>query len=235
LSQKRYASKPKGCYRPDEILSSILADALQLEKEAGKIQKEIVAGGGGITQASMIKKQEEWKSKKRNLDKRKVNVLDSCIFPSMANLTVLLEAMADSGLIERMFEGDLKSLFFSKSRALSIKSKVAEDRYKASRAIFSRFVNASCKLVIHKTETGEYTDLDESRAILYNIMMEAINDAIWYIGLKGIGQIKFGNTFEFLQRTLGPDLDRVRAWTQLFAWEADKQLTVDEDRRPALF
>lgn len=233
MNEEKHIENGKACYRPAEIMTSFLTEALRLEKEAEEIQKEIIAGG--ITQKSIIKRQEKWKSDKLNLNKRKVGLLDDCIFPSMANLTVLLEAMANSGFIEHIFVEDLKSLFFAKSKALSIKSKLPGERYKASRAIFARFLNATCALEIHKPESGEHIELDESRAVLCDMMMEAVHSVISKVGEKGIGQLKFGNTLGFLNKTLGPDLDRVRAWTQLFAWEAGKKLTPDEDRRPALF
>ena len=217
----------KGCYRTDEVLSNILVDALLLEEEDDKIQQEITAGG--ITKKSTIKKQEEWKLKKRNLDKRKVNVLDSVLFPSMANLTVLLEAMANSGFIEHMFEADLKSLFFSKSKAVSVKSKIPEDRYKASRSIFTRFINACCALTIYKHETKEYVTLDESRLVLCDIMQDAV-----YQALLSMAPFKFED-IDFLQKTLYEDMGRMHAWTTFLARGASKELSFDEDKRPALF
>lgn len=232
MKEEKTIENGKACYRPADVLKSFLKEALRLEDEAEKIQKEIDAGG--TTQQSIIRRQEDWKLNKKNLNKRKVGLLDDCIFPSMANLTVLLEAMAGSPFIEHIFAEDFKSLFFAKSKALSVKSKVPEDRYKASRAIFERFVGASCKLMIPQTGGGD-VHLDESRVILCNMMLEAVYNTISEIGIRGIGAFKFGRDESFLQRTLYQDMDRLHAWTQLFAWEASKQLSFDEDRRPALF
>lgn len=207
-----------------------------MEGDADTIEKEKSAGG--TTQQSIIKRQEDWKLSKKNLNKRKVGLLDDCIFPSMANLTVLLEAMAESPFIEHIFAEDLKSLFFAKSKALSVKSKVPEDRYKASRSIFARFINACCKLTIVKSDNSGrrgYVPLDESRVILCDMMLESVYNALLEIEVIGIGRFEFPGDITFLRRTLYPDMDRIRAWTQLFAREASKELIVDEDGRRALF
>jgi hypothetical protein len=234
LRQGKEHVKSKKCYRPFNVLSSFLAEALLLEEEADKIQKEITVGGGGKTKtkqtdSTIISKQKEWRLKKRNLDKRKVKVLDNVIFPSMANLTVLLEAITDSRFIGHMFEDDVKSLLFSKSKALSVKSKVVEERHKASRSIFTRFVNACSALTLYKHETKEWILLDESRLILCDIMQEAV-----YQALQSIGPFKFEDT-DFLQKTLFEDMGRMHAWTTLLARGASKELSFDEDKRPALF
>lgn len=55
--------------------------------------------------------QELNKINKRNLDRKKVYILNKHIFPSMANLILFFEYLAkDSGLKE-MFEDDVKELF----------------------------------------------------------------------------------------------------------------------------
>ena len=239
MKEEKRIKNSKACYRPAEVLTNYLKEALRLEDEAEKMQKEIGAGGTSTAQQSIIKPQEEaWKMDKKNLNKRKVGLLDDCIFPSMANLTILLEAMAESPFIEHIFAEDFKSLFFAKSKAISVKSKVPEERYKASRSIFTRFVNACCKLTIGKSDNAGrrgYVPLDESRVILCDMMLESVYNALSEIEVIGIGRFDFPSDITFLRRTLYPDLDRIRAWTQLFAWEASKELIVDEDGRPALF
>ena len=110
--------------------------------------------------------------------------------------------------------------------------------YKASRSIFTRFVNACCKLTIVKYDKAGrrgYVPLYESRVILCDMMLESVYNAFLEIEVIGIGRFEFPSDITFLRRTLYPDMDRVRAWTQLFAREASKELILDEDGRRALF
>jgi len=190
-----------------------------------------ISMAGGLKKASMadLERYDELKTEKRNLDRRKVDVLNKHIFPSMANLTIFLEYMAESyrkgggGYINKIFEEDLEALFFAKSTV---------DKSKQGTSIFRRFINAICTFDINtshiETKDTKTRPIGNFRLILCDIMQESINER-----LVGTGQFIFDGLF--INETLGPDMGRARAWTRMLAREAYMDLKFDKERRRALF
>ena len=88
--------------------------------------------------------QELNKINKRNLDRKKVYILNKHIFPSMANLILFFEYLAkDSGLKE-MFEDDVKELFGYIKKSPDAEKREDEDDadYTMRNAILRRFLES---------------------------------------------------------------------------------------------
>jgi hypothetical protein len=219
-------------------------DMLQFGKEMDKLTTEISAAGGlNNAPATDIERYEKLKAERRKLDRRKVDVLNRYIFPSMANLTVFLEYIAESyrkgggGYINKIFEEDLEALFFAKSIV---------DKSKKGASIFWRLINAICffdanisyidpkkiKKIDHVIGIKDIKTrpIGNFRLVLCDIMQELINRR-----LVAAGQFTFNDGLLFINETLGPDMNRARAWTRMLAGEAYQDLKFDKERRPALF
>jgi hypothetical protein len=234
-------------YAPDKTIVRFMTDTLRFSKKMEKLGMKISAGSRrSLNDASVadIERYKNLRYEKRKLDRRKIDVLNKHIFPSMANLTVFLEYIAESyrigcgGYVNKIFEEDLEALFFAKSTV---------DKSKSGAYIFRRFIDAICTFDINilYTETAytkaTYTETEDTttkaktrpigsfRLMLCDIMQESINKR-----LVAAGPFRFNDGL-FIDKTLGPDMDRARAWTRMLAQEAYEDLKFDKERRPALF
>lgn len=204
MEKPKKAKKLNMSYAPDKVIVSFMTDTLRLGKKMEKLGTKISAGGRhSLNDASDadIERYKKLRVEKRNLDKRKVDVLDKHIFPSMANLTVFLEYIAESyrigcgGYINKIFEENLEALFFAKSSV---------DKSKSGAYVFRRFIDAICTFDINilytqtaytratYTETKDTTTKAKARPIgsfrlaLCDIMQESINKR-----MVGTGQFIF--------------------------------------------
>ena len=201
----------------------------------GKNMKELdtkISAAGGLKDASPIniERYRKLMTQKRNLDRRKVDVLSKYVFPGMANLTVFLEYIAESyrkgcgGYINKIFEEDLEALLFAKSTV---------DKSKKEAYIFWRLIDAICTFDINisqiENKDTKARPIGSFRLVLCDIMQESINKR-----LVAVGPFRFNDGL-FIDKTLGPDMDRARAWTRMLAQEAYRDLKFDKEKRPALF
>ena len=86
-------------YVPSETLAKYLKDRVTLSQKIQKIdlaREEIP---------------EELERENRNLRRRKVDVLDNHIFPSMANIVIFFEYLSKYPELSKLFEDDVKELF----------------------------------------------------------------------------------------------------------------------------
>jgi len=89
-------------YIPDETLVAFFQDWLHIHQKRDKLTKE----GSELSDID--------KKKLRELDRRKVYILDNIIFPSLANLTYFFEAMSSSVRLNNAFEDELKEILDSR-------------------------------------------------------------------------------------------------------------------------
>jgi len=90
-------------YIPDETLVTFFQDWLHIHQKRDKLTKE----GSELSDID--------KKKLRELDRRKVYILDNIIFPSLANLTYFFEAMSSSVRLNNAFEDELKEILDSRT------------------------------------------------------------------------------------------------------------------------
>ena len=214
-------SKPSKCYAASEALVKVLSDIHNFEVRKARLEEKINAAGASKDKKQLKILEEDRKTLKKDkrlLDRRKVDTLNKYIFPSMANLTQFLEYMLVSPHVGRVFERDLKALFFAKSEVSQNKEPV-----------FARFIDACCWSMTVPKEGGTRTPLPDFRIILMEIMM----DKIWMM-MRGIAEYKFRDV-EFLNNVLYVDFNRAASWMKEFAHEPHGHLDFDEKRRPALF
>jgi hypothetical protein len=96
----------KNSYAVSATLDQLLKDQLQYFQEDEKLNKRKVAGEGDIPEDE----KQKLNKTKRNLDRRKVDVLDKHVFRSMANLIVFFGNLAKHPELRYVYEEDLKEL-----------------------------------------------------------------------------------------------------------------------------
>src|SRR5262245_49255063 len=97
------------CYRPAKSLKSLMNDLLRLKYEEENRQKK--EKDKGISETGAEREKNNAKEKRKLLNKRKVDLLNRVIFPSMANLTVFLEYLMVFPYLHDIFDEDLQALF----------------------------------------------------------------------------------------------------------------------------
>ncbi len=208
---------------------------LRLEvEERGRLEKEL-AGEISTKQAEekIAIERKKAKEDRKNLNKRKVEVLNTKIFPAMANLTFFLECLLKYPDLHEIFDEDLKALFFAESK---------NEQQRNKEAIIKRFITASMMWPISKETNEWYTDEGEKRRkrkteLLPNyrfIVCEFMQMAILEMIKGGLGQYLFKNE-TFLNNVLYQDMDRAASWIKLLADGAYRYLKFNAKRRPALF
>lgn len=93
-------------YARTSSLNELLKDQLQYLQSVEEEHKKMVAGEGEIPEEEKLK----LKKIKRNLDRRKVDVLNKHIFRSMANLIILFDNLAEHPELRNIYEEDVKEL-----------------------------------------------------------------------------------------------------------------------------
>jgi hypothetical protein len=211
----------KKCYVPARGLVSTIRDLLLFEQEKKSRENKINAGEK-LTRIEK-KQEEEEPAKVRLLEKRKVDILNQHVFPSMANLVVFLEYAANPELRE-IFEKDIQALFFGVSKKTiddkidakkTDKDKAAADtdnanelyRFINDRNVFYRFISAILAL-------SKETELTDFRFILSDILQKEILDMIGSISLR-----KF-NDDSLFHNVIMPDMARAAAWSSSLSRDA---------------
>ena len=189
----------KQCYKPSYTLVDYLENKLQYEKK----RKQIVMGG-----KRDLSEQEVQEG--RNLDRMKVHILDKYIFPSMANLTVFLEYIAKNEGLQRVFEDDLKELFFGKP-----------DERPNAIIVFQRFIQSTITWNWKKKENAN----DFRLALIYCL------EHILFQYLIDIGLYLLDPTIA--NSVVSQDLSRVVMCTKLLARNVD--IDVTDASRPVHF
>ena len=93
-------------YARTSSLNELLKNQLQYLQSVEEEHKKMVAGEGEIPEEEKLK----LKKIKRNLDRRKVDVLNKHIFRSMANLIILFDNLAEHPELRNIYEEDVKEL-----------------------------------------------------------------------------------------------------------------------------
>jgi ferredoxin-fold anticodon binding domain-containing protein len=217
LSTEEY-SDARESYQAAVPLKNLIDEYLLHKEKRDKFNDKIRAGGKRrMTQVQVDKENETLKYEKKRLDKRKVDVLNEIIFPSMANLTVLLEKMKNEPYICDIFECDIKALFLTES---------AETEGQAKVPIFLRFVRAC----VSKPQTENTTVVPDFRFILAFHMQHTVCEMI-----KMEASYQLEREEKHLYEVVLHDMLRSLAWTQFFSREARGSSKFRKDRRPALF
>lgn len=181
LKYKNANKNAKKSYRPAKGLDNLIRRWLQYREDVGE-----------MTQEQKDKKKTSLKNRRESLYKSKVIVLNKHIFPAMANLTRLVEAMHEESIISEKFEDDLKALFLTKSEVS-----------KNNKSIFERFIAASCTLTSAKEyKTGKMILSPDFRLVLLDIMQRVI-----YRKMEVIGPLKF-KASQSWKKTLKLDMER---------------------------
>jgi hypothetical protein len=172
---------------------------------------------GEMTQKRIDEENNRLKKIRDSLNKRKADVLNKHVFPAMANLTVLVEAMQKESYLRGKFEDDLKALFLSKSSR----------SYKSNKCIFERFIAASCTLnsaVDHRTKEKEKKLAPDWRLLLLDIMQRTVCRKI-----EVIAKLKFDSPTS--RDELLAEMKPATRWTGEFAHKAKMKEMTDEARR----
>ena len=93
-------------YAEISSLNELLKDQLQYLQSVEEEHKKMVAGEGEIPEEEKLK----LRKIKRNLDRRKVDVLNKHIFRSMANLIIFFDNLAEHPELRNIYEEDVKEL-----------------------------------------------------------------------------------------------------------------------------
>ncbi len=239
---KNALSRRRECYEAHVKVRSFAKDLLTWQTKREEIERMNAGGRKGedkdddeMKKRKRNEKYERQKKKlyptQRSLESRKVELLDELIFPSMANLTVLLEAIAKGPFASKMFEDDLKGLFFSE-HLIKEAYKIEEGDKKGkvhpvelAPPVLARFIEAVCATM----------PLPDPRLVVLDIMQHSVFN--WIQEPAGI---KFHAKFDdltFAINKMVPDIGSARSWTTLLSLEGYKQLKSDfhVDHRPALF
>jgi hypothetical protein len=195
-------------YAPEECLKSYMDDLLLLEGRKEERQKKI--GARKELSENEIREEEEYKRRRRALDKRKSEILTDFIFPSMANLIVFFKYAADPKL-RRIFDKDIQKLLFGKSQ------EDVNHEY-----VFSRFIRSVLTV-------DSDTPRDDFRFALIDMTQREIYDRVTVMGSSKL------SSDLLLNNVLYPDMARAFSWTNSFAIQAYQNIDVDKDSRPPLF
>jgi hypothetical protein len=191
MKMPKNAQIEKQCYKPSDPLVRYLQNKLQYDKK----RKEIFMHGKRDLSEEEVKEG-------RNLDRIKVHVLDKYIFPSMANLTVFLEYIAKNEELRRVFEDDLKELFFGKP-----------DEKPNANIVFQRFIQSAITWNWKNKENAN----DFRLALIYCL------EHILFQYLTSIGLYLIDPTIA--NSVVSQDLSRVVMWTKLLARNVDIDVT----------
>jgi hypothetical protein len=195
-------------YAPEECLKLFMDDLLLLENRKEERRKKI--GAGKVLSENEIREEDEYKRRRRALDKRKSEILTDFIFPSMANLTVFFKYAADPKL-RKIFDKDIQKLFFGKSQ------EDVNHEY-----VFNRFIHAVL------TVDGD-AQPNDFRFALIDMTQREIYDRV-----TAMGSSKSSSDL-ILNNVIYPDMARAVGWTNSFAITAYQNIDFDKDSRPPLF
>lgn len=217
MAKRKVTLLAEASYRPDERILSLIHELLQFDLYKKELEAKVSAGGK-LTGAEI----NERKRRRANLSKRKTDILNGIIFPSMANLTVFLELTFARDLYKDFeFDEELKQLFLGASKLPN----------RDTATVFERFIIAALQPTLNKEERkdDDMPSLTDFRFILLEMIQRQICNMI-----VGVIPQKF-NTPDLLNNVVSHDLGRGIAWTSMLATEAQTAIHFNRDNRPVLF
>jgi hypothetical protein len=191
-------------YVPSETLERYLNDRVTLNR---KIQKFKLAGE---------KISEDLDREDRNVRRRKVDVLDNHIFPSMANIVIFFEYLAKYPELSKLFEDDVKELFGYIKDPYDT-TKETEWDYSQRTDIFKRLIESILTW-------DKKNDLHNFRIYLINTLEEIIYENI-------ITLIRLDKPLAQLEKAvIHPDFMRIYSYTRIFAYQYLHSEEAEKDR-----
>jgi hypothetical protein len=204
--------KENECYMPSVTLIKYMKDKLQVEQK----RQKLLSRGEDLPA--------EDKQHIRNLDRMKVHILDSYIFPAMANLTFFLEYIAENPKeLQEVFEDDLKELLLGKNKQKQEDKTQSEHKkprfIDQTQSVFARLIDAALEW-----NEQEYPNNFRQKLIhiLQNTIFQKIND----LALKEYDDAFANNIVQI-------DMGRAWYWTRLYARNTEKEK--EDPDRPVLF
>lgn len=170
------------CYVPSSTLVRYLEEKLR--------SVEIVLDK--TTRGEELSKED--RSDRLLLDRRKVDILNKVIFPSMANVTYFLEFINEHPILRESFENDLKELL-GVEQGPGDRSPIARETF-----IFGRFVNAAIA-------RGSGTNSSDFRTLLLDAMQYSISQEVTDLCTAIHGD-------EMINSVIVPDMSRALAWVR---------------------
>lgn len=178
--------KNERSYNPSAELIKYLESRLQYEI---KMKKRKSAAEEGTS-----------KNYSNRMSRLKNYYLNNYVFPSMANLIVFIERVSSSPELRKVFDKDMKELFFAVS---------SKDSKNYQRPIFRRFMEA----ILGAPDL----EIDDYKFILAEIAQRAL-----VYKMQGVAHRRFDSD-TIVNNLINPDLARAAIWFQLLANEARKQ------------
>jgi hypothetical protein len=222
MNQEKEISKSHQCYFVNDNVKKFVTNALNLERNRNKFKEQRSAAGiARQKEAIEIKRiSEEFRRRKRSLDARKVTILNTYVFPSMAIITYFMEELAHSPLLYDMFEEEVKELL------------LATGKKEGEGSIFNRLVRACISRPVLQKKKGKgkrKRNEDDEVSPDFRIMLgEWMQRAVYEI-VKELGPRKFDDA-HFQQNVLLFDMNRALSYTKQIARGA--KVEFDEGRRP---
>lgn len=190
-------------YIPDETLVTFIQDWLHIHKKREKLAKE------GID----LRREE--KLRIRELDRRKVYILDNIIFPAFANLTYFLEATASSSLLSSAFSDDLEELLDTRYAREATQFHNTGRRFGSmqfGRNNLARLVSAALTIQL-KNYPARKTVTDFRLALMYQIL-NIVGDSMDLLLEHEYSYTQIWNSF-------WDDYKRMLGWIALLARSAE--------------
>ena len=201
----------KSGYAPKNTVVSYFEDRLVFLEEERKIEEKKHAGVE-LTE----KEKEELKAKRNRMKQRKLTVLDNHIFPSMANLVVFFEYVAQNQELREIFEDDVKELLVFKGQ---------DAKYEDN--IITRLLQSILKWDSNNDPNNFRLELISS---IQNVLFKKI------ISLSLMDN-KLGDSMT--NGIVGPDVGRALLWARNFSsrygYSSKKDDQTEEPRRPIKF
>jgi hypothetical protein len=208
MSERKNDRMDANCYTPHSEFVNFLDEVLHGETLRQK-ENELMLKGKKLSKDEQ-KDLDEYVSKANYYRRMKNYWLNKCVFPSMANLTVFLEKIAEHEELQSMFSDDLKQLFLGVPK-----------KKPAPAAVFDRFVRSAITWNWKKKENAN----DFRLALIHHL------EYILFNYLTSIGLYVMDR--EMLDTVLTPDLRRVLMCTKLLSRNVD--MDDISDSRPVHF
>jgi hypothetical protein len=207
LTKVSSTKKTNKCYKPTIGLISTIKEILLFTTL--KNQKYEVG-------EKLSKKEEEYGTK---LNRRKVDVLNRIIFPSMANVTFFLECLSTYPILKDIFEKDILELLGLYQKSMKHgKSNIGMicPMYSNETFVFARFISSALN-------NGNFERFD-SRFYLLEYMQREVTKII-----SEMAEDEFGE--QFSSKITIQDMERAYAWVKLYATRVLQQYNESEEKK----
>ena len=202
----------KNSYVYSDTLMNLLKEQLRYFQLFEEWQKRKVAGKGEIPEQEKSK----LNKMKKNLDRRKVDVLNNHIFRSMANLIVFFDNLAEHSELREIYEEDVKELLVFKGQ---------DAKYEDN--IITRLLQSILKW-------DSNNDPNNFRLELISSIQNVLFHKIISISLM---DNKIGDSMT--NGIVGPDVGRALLWARnlssRYGYSSKKDDQTEEPRRPIKF